>query len=71
VTEETGFLMKNARHNSKRQIEWTDGRTGHQHSLEELRRMWQQAILDDSPRIPVEDVFDRLQKEYSDMALLS
>ena len=44
--------------------DWTAKRTLMQQGMEELRRVWQQAVSDNSPGVPVDAVFDRLERKY-------
>jgi len=44
--------------------DWTLKRTLRQQGIEELRHMWQQALADKTQGVPVEGVFDRLQRKY-------
>jgi antitoxin ParD1/3/4 len=39
-----------------------------QQGVEELRQVWQQAIENRKPGVPVEDVLDRLERRYQAMA---
>jgi antitoxin ParD1/3/4 len=48
--------------------DWTQKRNLRQQGVEELRQVWQQAIEDRKPGIPVEDVLDRLERRYQAMA---
>jgi antitoxin ParD1/3/4 len=48
--------------------DWTQKRNLRQQGVEELRQMWQQAIQDRKPGVPVEDVLDRLERRYQAMA---
>jgi len=36
--------------------------------LEELRRVWREAVSDDSPGVSPHDVFDRLERKYQAIA---
>lgn len=47
--------------------DWTLKRNLRQYEVDELRRMWQQAIDDKQPGLPVDDVLDRLEKKYQAM----
>jgi antitoxin ParD1/3/4 len=44
--------------------DWTAKRSQMQQGIEELRRVWQQAVSDKSPGVSVEEVFDRLERKY-------
>ena len=48
--------------------DWTQKRNLRQLGVEELRQVWQQAIEDRKPGVPVEDVLDRLERRYQAMA---
>jgi antitoxin ParD1/3/4 len=47
--------------------DWTQKRQLRQQGVEELRQVWQQAIEDRTPGVPVEDVLDRLERKYQAM----
>jgi antitoxin ParD1/3/4 len=47
--------------------DWTAKRVLMQQGIEELRRVWQQALDDKSPGVPVDEVFDRLERKYQIM----
>ncbi len=44
--------------------DWTHKRLLRQQEIEELRHLWQQAIDDKRPGVPVDDVLNRLEKRY-------
>jgi len=50
--------------------EWTQKRGLRQQGqgIEELRRVWQQALEDTAPGVPVADVLDRLEQKYQALA---
>lgn len=48
--------------------DWTLKRNLRQQGIEELRRVWQEALQDRTPGIPVDDVFDRLERKYQALA---
>jgi antitoxin ParD1/3/4 len=48
--------------------DWTQKRNLRQQGVEELRQVWQQAIEDRKPGVPVEDVLDRLERRYQAIA---
>ena len=48
--------------------DWTQKRSLRQQGIEELRQVWQQAIKDKTPGVPVDDVLDRLERKYQAMA---
>jgi antitoxin ParD1/3/4 len=47
--------------------DWNHKRALRQQEAEELHRMWQQALEDKRPGVPVDDVLDRLEKRYQAM----
>ena len=44
--------------------DWSHKRTLREMGLEELRRVWQQAVADDSPGVSPHDVIERLERKY-------
>jgi antitoxin ParD1/3/4 len=48
--------------------DWTQKRNLRRQGIEELRQVWQQAIENRKPGVPVEDVLDRLERRYQAMA---
>lgn len=48
--------------------DWSLKRSLREHGLEELRRVWKQAMEDRSPALSPEEVFDRLERKYQDLA---
>jgi antitoxin ParD1/3/4 len=50
--------------------DWTLKRTLRQLGIEELRRVWQQALDDKSSGVPVDEVFNRLERKYQTMVQL-
>lgn len=48
--------------------DWTQKRSLQQQGVEELRRIWQEALEDDRPGIPADEVFDRLERKYRAIA---
>lgn len=44
--------------------EWAQRRNLRQQGLDELRRVWRQAIESKSPGVPPEEVFTRLRQRY-------
>ena len=48
--------------------DWTFKRSLREHGLEELRRVWKQAMEDRSPGVSLEEVFDRLERKYQALA---
>jgi antitoxin ParD1/3/4 len=48
--------------------DWTHRRTLRQQGIEELRKVWQQAMEDHSPGVDLDEVFDRLERKYQALA---
>ena len=48
--------------------EWSHKRSLRERGLDELRRVWQQALEDDSPGVSPHDVFERLERKYQAIA---
>ncbi|HKF48828.1 MAG TPA: type II toxin-antitoxin system ParD family antitoxin [Terracidiphilus sp.] len=48
--------------------DWNQKRALREKGLDELRRVWQQALADDSPGISPRDVFERLERKYQAIA---
>ncbi|HYK35613.1 type II toxin-antitoxin system ParD family antitoxin [Alloacidobacterium sp.] len=48
--------------------EWTQKRNLHQQGLKELRRVWKQAIKDETPGVAPKEVLSRLEKKYRAMS---
>jgi antitoxin ParD1/3/4 len=48
--------------------DWTRKRDLRRQGIEELRRIWQQAIEDRSPGVDPADVLDRLERKYQAIA---
>ena len=48
--------------------DWSHKRALREKGLEELRRVWQQAMEDHSPGISLHDVFERLERKYQAIA---
>ena len=48
--------------------DWTLKRTLRQQGIEELRHMWQQALEDKTPGVPIDDVLERLERKYQALA---
>lgn len=46
-------------------------RTLRQQGVEEPRRVWQEALQDQTPRVASDDVFDRLEAKYRELALVA
>jgi antitoxin ParD1/3/4 len=48
--------------------DWNQKRTLRQQGVEELRKVWNQALEDKTPGTPVDEVFDRLESKYAALA---
>jgi antitoxin ParD1/3/4 len=48
--------------------EWSHKRSLRERGLDELRRVWQQAMEDNSPGVSPHDVFERLERKYQAIA---
>lgn len=48
--------------------DWTHKRSLRQDGVKELRRLWQEAMEDTSPGVPVDEVFGGLARKYRAMA---
>jgi antitoxin ParD1/3/4 len=48
--------------------DWNQKRTLRQQGVEELRKLWNQALEDKTPGTPVNEVFDRLERRYTALA---
>lgn len=48
--------------------DWNHKRTLRQTGMEDLRRLWQQALADNSPGVSPHDVFERLERKYQAIA---
>ncbi len=48
--------------------DWSHKRTLRQQGIEELRKVWQEAMEDNSPGVPADDVLDRLERKYQAIA---
>jgi antitoxin ParD1/3/4 len=48
--------------------DWRHKRSLREKGLDELRRVWQQALADDSPGVSPHDVFERLERKYQAIA---
>jgi antitoxin ParD1/3/4 len=44
--------------------DWTLKRSLRHQDIEELREVWQEALQDKTPGLPVDDVLDRLERKY-------
>ena len=47
---------------------WSRKRSLRANSLDDLRKIWQEARADKSPGVDPDEVFDRLERKYRDMA---
>jgi antitoxin ParD1/3/4 len=48
--------------------DWSYKRTLRENGLDELRKVWQQAMEDSSPGVSPRDVFERLEQKYQAIA---
>ncbi len=48
--------------------DWTQKRNLRQQGIDELRKVWRQAMEDKTPGVPVKDVLDRLERKYRALA---
>ena len=48
--------------------DWSHKRTLRQQGIEELRKVWQQAMEDNAPGVPADEVLDRLERKYQAIA---
>lgn len=48
--------------------DWTLKRSLRHRGIEELRHVWQEALQDKTPGVPVDDVLDRLERKYQALA---
>jgi antitoxin ParD1/3/4 len=48
--------------------DWTYKRGLRQQGVQELRRLWQEAIEQGGPGVPADEVLDRLERKYRAMA---
>ena len=48
--------------------DWTQRRNLRQQGIQELRKDWQQAMDDNSPGLPADDVLNRLERKYQAIA---
>lgn len=65
---ETGEYASNSEVVRDALRDWTHKRSLRQQGIEELRRVWQQALEDNSPGIAPNEVLDRLERKYQAMA---
>ena len=48
--------------------DWTQKRSLRQQGVEELRQLWREALADETPGIPAEEVLGRLERKYQAIA---
>jgi antitoxin ParD1/3/4 len=48
--------------------DWTHRRSLRQQGVDELRKLWQQALKDDARGVPADEVLDRLEQKYQTLA---
>lgn len=48
--------------------DWSLKRAQRQQGMEELRKVWQEAMRDETPGIPMDDVLERLERRYRSLA---
>jgi antitoxin ParD1/3/4 len=48
--------------------DWTRNRSLRAQGIEELRKVWQQAVTNDSPGVSPHDVIERLERKYQALA---
>lgn len=48
--------------------DWSEKRKLQRESIKELRRIWQKALEDKTPGLPIEPVLDRLERKYQALA---
>jgi antitoxin ParD1/3/4 len=48
--------------------DWTQKRSLRQQGIEELCKVWRQALEDKTPGAPVDEVLDRLERKYQALA---
>jgi antitoxin ParD1/3/4 len=61
---ETGEYASNSEVVRDALRDWTHKRSLRQQGIEELRRVWQQALEDRSPGVAPDEVLDRLERKY-------
>jgi antitoxin ParD1/3/4 len=65
---ETGEYASNSEVVRDALRDWTHKRSLRQQGIEELRRVWQQALEDRSPGVAPDEVLDRLERKYQAIA---
>lgn len=48
--------------------DWSEKRRLRRENIKELRRIWQKALEDKTPGLPIEPVLDRLERKYQALA---
>ena len=48
--------------------DWTQKRSMRQQGIDALRQVWRQAMEDKTPGVPFNEVLDRLERKYQDLA---
>jgi len=48
--------------------DWTQKRGLRQQGIDELRKVWRQAMEDKTPGVPVDELLDRLERKYKKIA---
>ncbi len=48
--------------------DWTQKRSLRRQGIDELRKVWQQAMEDKTPGVPVKEVLERLERKYRALA---
>lgn len=48
--------------------DWTQKRSLQQKGIEELRKVWRQALEDNTPGVPLDEMLDRLERKYQALA---
>jgi antitoxin ParD1/3/4 len=65
---ETGEYASNSEVVREALREWTYRRELRQRGLDELRRLWNEAVTDQRPSMPAEEVLARLRAKYQTLA---
>ena len=65
---ETGEYASNSEVVRDALRDWTQKRSLRQQGIEDLRRVWQQALEDRTPGIAPDEVLDRLERKYQAIA---
>jgi antitoxin ParD1/3/4 len=48
--------------------DWTQKRSLREQGIDALRRVWQEAMQDTTPGVPMDEVLDRLERKYQALA---